>query len=190
MTASRPTALRSTLATAITAAALLAAGGAFASNFSKAVYAGAKEDIQASYKAEHLVCGKLSGNNKDVCVETAKGHEKVALAQLEANYSGLPADEAKLYQAQFEADYSVAKERCDDLKGNDKDLCVRSAKTTRDKAQADLKLARKVVSAADTAVAEHQKADYKLAREKCEPMAGEAKDICVASAKARYNERW
>jgi len=174
----------------IAGAALLAASGAFASNFSKAVYAGAKEDIQAVYKAEHTSCDSMSGNAKDICVETAKGHEKVALAQLEANFSGSASDEAKLYQAQYESDYAVAKEHCDDLKGKDMDLCVRTAKTARDKAKADVKLAKKVSSAADTAVQEHMKADYKLAREKCEPLAGDAKEICVASAKARFNERW
>ena len=34
------------------------------------------------------------------------------------------------------------------------------------------------------------KADYKLAVEKCETLAADPKQICVATAKARYNERW
>jgi hypothetical protein len=174
----------------LAAAALLALGSAQAANFSKAVYNGAKEDVKATYKAEREACNALSDNAKDICVKTAKGNESVALSLLEYNYTGKAKDEAKLYEAQYEARYELAKEKCDDLGGNDKDVCVRSAKTERDKAKSDLKLAKKVSSAADTAVAEHMKADYKLAKEKCDSLAGDAKDICVASAKARYNERW
>ena len=174
----------------VAAAAFMAIGAAHATNFSKAVYAGAKDDIKTIYKAERDGCSSLAGNAKDICVETAKGREKVAMAQLEFNYSGKQADEAKFYQASYEATYDIAKEKCDDLAGNEKDVCVRTAKTNRDKAKSELKLAKKVTAAADTAVAEQMKADYRLAKEKCETLSGDAKDVCVASAKARYNERW
>ena len=174
----------------IAVASLLALGSAQAANFSKAVYSGAKDDVKASYKVERDGCNALGGNAKDICVEAAKGNEKVALAMLEYNYSGSPKDEAKLYEAQYEARYEVAKEKCDDLGGNEKDVCVREAKTGRDKAKSSLKLAKKVNSAAETAWAEQMKADYKLAREKCDAKSGDGKDVCVASAKARFNERW
>ena len=132
----------------------------------------------------------LTDNAKDVCVEQAKAGEKVALAQLEANYSGNPKDEAKLHTAQYEARYAVAKEKCDDQSGNAKDVCVQEAKTARDKAKADAKLTKTVTTAMATDVDAKMKADYKLAREKCDSLSANAKDICVASAKARYNERW
>ena len=35
--------------------------------------------------------------------------------------------------------YEVAKERCDDLKGNDKDACVKDAKAAEARAKADAK---------------------------------------------------
>lgn len=175
---------------ALVAATLLVVGGAHAENFNQAVYKGAKDDVKATYKVDRERCNGLSGNAKDICVESAKGQEKVALAMLEFNYTGNAKDEAKVYEAQYEANYDVAKEKCDDLGGKEKDVCVQAAKTERDNAKADLKLAKTVSSAADTAVAEKMKADYKLAREKCETLAGNAKDVCVASAKARYHERW
>ena len=173
---------------ALVAASLLAIGAAQAANFSSTVYAGAKDDIKSTYKFEREACNTMAGNAKDICVESAKGHEKVALAQLEYNQSGKAADEAKVYQSQYEADYAVAKEKCDDLGGNAKDVCVREAKTNRDKSQADLKLAKRVSAAADTAVQAHMQADYKLAKEKCDALAGDAKDICVVSARARFRE--
>ena len=177
------------LAVALAAFACLA-GAQAATNFSKATYTGAKDDIRATYKVEKDGCATLSGNAKDICVEQAKAHEKVALAQLEANYSGLPKDALKLQTAMYETRYDVAKEKCDDLAGNAKDVCVTSAKSTRDKAKADVKLKKVVNAAMVDDASTRMKADYKLAREKCDTLAGEPKNICVASAKARYNEAW
>ena len=166
-----------------------AVGAAQAATLSKAVYNGAKDDIKASYKAEREACNGLAGNIKDVCVESAKGNEKVALARLEYDNTGDREDQLKWHEARFEARYDVAKEKCDDLAGDAKNLCVREAKTTHDKAKADLKLAKKVDDAVVDNDAVRMKADYKLAREKCDTLAGDSKEMCVASAKARYNER-
>jgi hypothetical protein len=176
---------------ALLALALAVGGGtAQAANYSKSVLDGARDDVKAQYKSSREACDKLAGNAKDVCVEDAKGHEKVALAWLDYNYSSSPSDQMKLNEAIYEARYAVAKERCDDLAGEPKDLCQREAKTARDKAKADAKLNKKVTDAMDDAEAAKMKADYKLATERCDTLNGERKDICVASAKARYHERW
>lgn len=176
---------------AVALAALLGiAGGAQAANFSKGAYEGAKADIKSVYKTERYTCDALSGNAKDVCVEAAKGREKIALAQLEYNYSGSSKDQLKLQETQYEARYELAKERCDERSGEAKDLCVREAKTARDKAQADVKLGKQVAAATESAEQAQLKADYKLAKERCETLTGDAKDVCQASAKARYRENW
>ena len=171
-------------------AALLCLGSAQAANFSKAVYNGAKEDIKTTYKAEKEACGSLAGNAKDICLEEAKGREKIELARLEANYTGTPKAEVKLYEAHYTAVYDIAIQRCDDLGGNAKDVCKREAKSTRDKAKADVKLSKKVNDAINDDITTKMKADYKVAREKCDAVSGDTKTMCVASAKARYNERW
>jgi len=165
-------------------------GTAQATSFSKATYDGAKADLKTLYKGEREACATLKDNAKDVCVEQVKARDKVSAAQLTYNYTGSAKDERNVYQARYEAAYSVAKEMCDDSKGPAKDLCVREAKTTRDKAKANVKLTKKVEGAVDDAAASRMKADYKLAVEKCETLAADPKQICVATAKARYNERW
>lgn len=180
----------SRLAACGAASMLLLAAQAQANNFSPAVYKASKDELVALYKAQKKACDSQSGNAKDVCVETAKGQEKVALAQLEYNYTGSARDEARLYEAQYKAHYEIAKEKCDDATGNDKDVCIKAAKGERDKAKADLTLAKKVTVATEDALEAHVKADYKLAREKCDALSGDAKDVCVSSAKARFNVRW
>ncbi|WP_422017951.1 hypothetical protein [Roseateles sp.] len=172
------------------AALIGVAGPAAAENFSKASYNSAKDELKAIYKTERDTCNKLSGNAKDICVEEAKGHEKVAMAQLEYNYTGKPGDEMKLREARYEARYEVAKEKCDDFAGDQKDICKREATTARDKAKADVKQAKRVNDAAEDAEEARMKADYKLAAVKCDTLAGDTKDTCMASAKARYNQRW
>lgn len=177
-------------ATLLALSLALCGGLAQAANFAKSVYNGAKEDIKSTYKADREACGKLSGNAKDICIAETKGLEKIALAQLEYNYTGKADDEVNLYKTRYEAQYEVAAERCDDLAGDTKSLCVREAKTERDKAKADTKMTKKVAEAVEDADATRLKADYKLATARCDTLAGEAKDVCMASAKARYNERW
>lgn len=177
-------------AAAAAAALMLMAGQAQAANFSKEVYKAAKQELETLYDGQKKACNNLSGNAKDVCEATAKGQEKIAMAQLEYNHSGLARDEMKLYETQVAARHDIAKEKCDDLSGNAKDVCVKAADGERDKAKADLKMAKKVSAAAEDAMEAHVKADYKLAIEKCDGLSGQAKDVCTASAKARYNVRW
>ncbi|WP_343622666.1 hypothetical protein [Roseateles puraquae] len=168
--------------------ALLLTGlaGAASATLTKPVYNTAKDEVKAMYKAERDKCDSLSGNAKDVCVERAKGQEKVALANLEWQYTGKAKDHNDYLEARYEARYNVAKEMCDDKAGNAKDVCVAQAKADHDKAKADLKANKKMVAAENDAIEAKLKADYKVASERCDALSGDAKDSCQASAKARY----
>ncbi|MBC7956472.1 MAG: hypothetical protein H7Y33_11465 [Cytophagales bacterium] len=169
-------------------AAVLAAPLAQAANMNKADYKAGKERISASYKADKATCGPLAGNAKDVCVLEAKGKEKVAKAELEYSYTGKAGDQTKLAKARAEATYKVAKEKCDDLAGNAKDVCVKEAKATETAALADAKMGKKVGEARTEAVDDKRDAAYKLANEKCDALAGDAKNACVADAKAKFGK--
>src|SRR6476659_91222 len=96
----------------------------------------------AANAADNNQCKSMSGNAKDVCQAEAKGKEKVAKAELEANYKNTDKAHNDARVAKADADYDVAKEKCDDLKGNDKDVCVKQAKATHTKAKADAKVAK------------------------------------------------
>jgi len=170
-------------------AALFATTGAFAAGtMSKAEITSAKDRISADYKADKAACAKFSGNEKDVCMEQAKGKEKVARAELAYNETGKEGDANKLAVAKADANYAVAKEMCDDKAGNLKDVCVTEAKATHAKALADAKLSKKIGEAAKDSFDDKRDADYKVATEKCESLAGDAKAACVSAAKARFNK--
>ncbi len=169
-------------------AALLAWPLAQSAPMAKGDYDAGKSRISATYKSAKTACDAQSGNGKDVCVEEAKAREKVARAELEYGYSGKPADQTKVLVAQAEANYAVAKEKCDDMAGNAKDVCVKEAKAVEVKALADAKLGKQIGEARTDANTDKRDADYKVASEKCESLAGEAKSACVAAAKARFGK--
>jgi hypothetical protein len=176
----------SRIACAVGAAAIC--GAAAAANISSATYDGAKDQVKASMKTERQVCDGMSGNAKDICVETVKGKEKVAMAHLQYQRSGNVKDRAKLAEARADANYAVAKEVCDDQSGNAKDVCVAKAKAEHDGAKANAKMNKEVAEARNDAADTKDKADYKVASERCEGMSGNAKDSCMAAARARYGQ--
>ena len=123
-----------------------------------------------------------------MCEEKAEAKEKVALAELTYNHTGKASDAQKLAKVRADTDYSVAKETCDDSSGNAKDVCMQQAKTNHVKALADIKVSEKSGDAMADAQTEKRNADYKLAAEKCDSLAGDAKDSCVKAAKMRYGK--
>jgi hypothetical protein len=187
--------------TILSAALFLAmsAGAMAAATMSKAEYKEAKDALSATYKTEHAACKSLKGNAKDICVEEAKGREKVGKAELEAKYA--PSDKHKYdaRMAKAEAAYAVAKEKCDDLAGNAKDVCRKEAEAAFVTAKADAKAAEKSADAnaeARKSTAEARKdassdkrdAEYAAAKEKCDAYSGDAKTTCVNEAKARFGQ--
>src|SRR4051812_32855427 len=125
--------------TALSAAFCVAlSGGAMAANpMTKADYKSAKNEVEAKYKSDKAACKGMSGNAKDICMEEAKGREKVAKAELESNYSPSEKHAYDVRLAKADAAYDVAKEKCDDLNGNAKDVCKKEAKAAHTSAKAD-----------------------------------------------------
>jgi hypothetical protein len=178
----------STLKSVLAIAALLALPAAHAEMISKADYKANKTKISADYKADKAACSSMTGNAKDICVEEAKAKEKNAKADLEFAYTGTLKDQNKALTAHAESAYAVAKERCDDKAGNDKDVCVKEAKAVEVKALADIKLVKEIRAAKTDASADKMNADYKVAVEKCDALAGDAKTQCVAAAKTKFGK--
>lgn len=169
------------------------------------------ERINSEYAADKNNCQSLAGNAKDICMAEAKGKEKVAKADLDAAKKNTKKARYDARVVKAEADYSVAKEKCDDKAGNEKDVCLKEAKaievSAKADAQAQMKIskannkankeaaaARKDVSETSThalrdAATDKREANYAVAREKCDSLAGNAKDECINEAKVLYSKR-
>ena len=152
----------------------------------KEAYDTAVRNAEAQYKVSKDACDARTGNAKDICVAEAKAARVKTEENAEAAYKGTPKARAHAIDEIAEANYKVAKERCDDRTGNDKDVCLKVAKAEMTKAKADAKANRKTVEAHQDASKDKREAEYKVAAEKCDAMSGDAKSACVKDAKARY----
>jgi hypothetical protein len=162
-------------------------------------YAQAKKSADAQYKLDKQACASLSGNAKDICMAEAKGKDDVARAEAAAAYENSPKTRENARVAHAQATYNISMEKCDDLAGNPKDVCVKEAKAALVKGKADAKVDRvatdanhdaavKQADASKAANADKRDAEYKVAIEKCDALAGPAKDACVGNAKVRYGK--
>lgn len=184
--------------------------GATAAPVSKADYQAIHDRISAEHKSAKEGCNSMSGNARDICLAQSDGQNRIALAELEANYKPSVKNNAQVRIAKAEAEYAVAIERCDDLAGNAKDVCVKEAKSAETAAKADSKAktkSREASKAADeksaaaqgkakqqtsdareSAAEEKRDADYAVAKEKCDSFSGNAKDSCVDKAKLTFGK--
>lgn len=187
------------LLTAALAASLAASAQAATTPITKSQYDDVKAQAEAAYKIEREKCDSLAGNAKDICVAEAKANMMRAEAKAKAAYKNTRSAWYDQQVKDAEADYIVAKEKCDDLGGNDKDVCVKEAKAARTKAIADAKAQRKTADAQgearkETNEARHdaaedkRDADYKVQLQRCDDLAGDAKDTCVARAKRTFGK--
>jgi len=162
-------------------------------------YAQAKKDADAQYKVDKNACSALSGNAKDICIAEAKGKDDIAKAEAAAAYENTPKTREATRVAYAQANYNISMEKCDDLAGNRKDVCVKEAKAELVKGKADAKVDRvaantrqeaaaKQTEARNEASADKRDAEYKVAIEKCDALAGPAKDACVGNAKVQYGK--
>lgn len=84
------------------------------------------------------------------------------------------------------ADYKAAKAQCKSLRGNAEDICVEEAKVARARAEADAVAQYRTGDANNLRKAREDvaKAEYDLAKEKCDDQTGNAKKACKLDAKA------
>jgi hypothetical protein len=170
-------------------ALLLSPLAAQASPPSKAEYAAAKTTISAEYKAAKAACDSLKANAKDICEEEAEAVQKNARAELEFRASGKPADGTRVQIVKADGIYEVAKERCDDLSGNAKDVCNKEAKAAHVAAIAAAKSPNASAESRAEAKEDVNEAKYKAAAEKCDTLNGDAKASCVQAAKTAHGQR-
>jgi hypothetical protein len=167
-----------TLLTTVSLAAIsLSASAAEQTGQTKAEYKAAKALADADYDASRVRCNDLAGNDRDVCLQKAKAARSTAKANAKANYEGTGEAKLEAREDTIEADYKVAKEKCDSLAGNAKDLCIAEAKANYAKEKATLEAYEKSMAA-----------DYKLAKERCSTLSGSARRACLKDAKIKFDD--
>ncbi|MBB3117869.1 BON domain-containing protein [Pseudoduganella violacea] len=135
----------------ITVAMMASASIAVAQNADSSAYKAAHDKATSDYKAAKDRCSDtLSGNAKDVCQEEAKVARARAESDAVAQHKNNKRDLEKAHKKVAEAEYDLAKEKCDDLSGDAKSACVSQAKSVRDTSLASIKSGSYSTTAAAT----------------------------------------
>ena len=121
------------------AAGFAAAPSAF-SDEGKAAYYAAADKAAADYRDAHAACEALGeGNAQIVCIEEAKLAQTRTKGTAEAQYRNTAQARQKAATDIANAEYAVAKARCESTEDNDKSACVRYANALRSAAIATAK---------------------------------------------------
>lgn len=160
-----------------TAAGASFAAPTFALNHDPATYRNATQKAAADYRDAIAKCDTMSGNGKDVCVAEAKLARTQTEAKAMAKYSNSPASREKARTNLAEAEFTLAKARCDGKSGAEKDECMNNAKSVHTAALADAKAGRSSPAGTGAPVA------TAAAIDKCAQAAGDGKTACVIETK-------
>jgi hypothetical protein len=120
---------------ALLAMALACIGNVSAFAMTKEEYKAQKERIEADYKATRGKCATFEANAKDICLAEARNIDKVARAELDAQYKPSARADKKVKQAKAEGTYGVARQKCDELKADAKAACIKDARAARGNAK-------------------------------------------------------
>ena len=173
-------------------------GSAAAQALGKEEYRAHLERVEAEYDAAMARCKPLQDNQRDLCKLHARGTRDVARAELRAQHKPEPANQEKVAMARAEAAYAVAKEQCDDAKGHARDVCRKDAKAAFAAARAQAKSVRSALASGEysketqrrreEARIEQSSALYAAGKERCDALAGTAKDLCIADLRKRFGK--
>jgi len=180
-------------------AALFAVAAQAAPQTTKAEYEAAKAHAEETYKVAREKCNSLAAHAKDVCVAEAKAQRMRDEASAMAAYKNTPSAWYDQQVKHADAEYLVAKEKCESLTGNEKDVCTTEAKAAHTKAVADAKARYKsseaqsdankqATEARKDAAEDKREANYKVELQRCDDLAGDAKEACVARAKRIFGK--
>ena len=170
-----------------------------ANAMTKGEFQTASDRLVLDRKAAYEKCEPLARSAKTVCVMEAKGQYDIAQLDLTAQYKPSAKADLKLRTKRADVAYDIAKARCDDLTGNQKDVCRKDAKASYVSAKADAKVSKvaaeakstdgkKVAEARKDAAEDKSDARYAAAKERCDAMTGDAKTACVNEAKAKFGK--
>lgn len=84
--------------------------------------------------------------------------------------------------------YEMAKENCKNMSGNARDVCMKAAEADYVKAKSQAKVQKKSATTQAEATDDQMKAEYKVAKEKCDALSGNAQDACISEAKLKYRQ--
>ena len=128
--------MKSFIATLIATAAVAAIGIApAAAQTNKDAHKTVMDKVKADYRVAKDKCDAMSGNAEDICEDEAKLARAKAELDATTKHDNTGNNVRKARDKVIDAEYDLADEKCDVLKGDAEDKCEDQAKATRDAAR-------------------------------------------------------
>lgn len=137
----------------------------------KAAVARAHEDHMLALRD----CDKFTGDAKSMCRTEANISQTKTVATAKAENLGTAEALTQAELDNVDANWTLAKEKCNTFGGDTKTECLVKARATRDASVAEIK-----------ANADKQEAEWKSAVAQCGELAGTYRNTCMAEARAKY----
>lgn len=177
------------LATA--AGASFAAAPTAALNHDPQTYRNLTQKAESEYRTAAAKCDAKSGNDKDICMAEARLVRTRTEADALSRYNNTAAGRARARSNVADAEYDLAKARCDAKSGADKDSCMDNAKSVHTAALADAKADRAAGASAGGTTAsgglvtgtDTRDPAKAAAVDKCAQMGADAKTGCLVETK-------
>jgi len=176
---------------ATVAGASFAAAPTAALNHDPVTYRNLTQKAESEYRAATAKCDARSGNDKDICMAEARLARTRTEADALAKYNNTAAGRARARTNVADAEYDLAKARCDARSGADKDSCMDNAKSVHTAALADARAGRATGASAGGATAsgglvtgtDTRDPAKAAAVDKCAQMGADAKTGCLVETK-------
>jgi len=110
------------------------APGATGTPMTRTAYRAALDRASSAYNRKRAGCRSLKGNERTVCVAEAKAESTKAQSAAEAAFRNTPRARMDARVAAANADYSVAKARCNERSGSERRACLKTAKDRQSQA--------------------------------------------------------
>ena len=182
------------LATA--AGASFAAAPTAALNHDPQTYRNLTQKAESEYRTAAAKCDAKSGNDKDICMAEARLVRTRTEADALSKYNNTAAGRARARTNLADAEYDLAKAKCDAKSGADKDSCMDNAKSVHTAALADAKADRTASTSSGASSGGTQASGGGLvtgtdtrdpakaaAVDKCAQMGADAKTGCLVETK-------
>ena len=128
--------MKTLIATLIaTAVSAVAVAPASAAPVDKDAHRAAMDKAAADYRTAKTRCDAMKGNAEEVCEDEAKLAQARAELDATTKHDNTGNNVRKARDNVIDAEYELADEKCDSLKGDAEDKCEAQAKSTRDAAR-------------------------------------------------------
>jgi len=146
------------------------------------------DGAEAAFDTARMRCDSVAGIPHEICLAEARANrvriEEEAQAAYRNTLSAYTGARMRIASAYYDRD----KARCGALTGNDREVCLQQAKAYLVAARADARADRKTVEARLDARDEKIDAEYRVALQRCDALAGAVKDQCVGTARTAYGK--